>query len=270
MCYDISYKISLESIEDYFGQVELDAQMEIDFETSMHVLAQSHRKYPVLIYEDGQYKFRPFEWGVIAEYMDSPEKIKKMRSSMCNARSEKILGDKRSYWHRIRRKRCLIPVNGIFEHREIKGWKNKVPYYVQMKGRKMFCIPGLYHYSPIPDVDTGEIKGTFTLITREANSLMKQIHNSGDQAFRMPLFLTKDLEMKWLEPGLNDEEIQSILDFEMPSAELLYEPVFTIRTTKPRPDSKTKIDRFDWPNLPPLGNDEGLPDNNHREQKALF
>src|SRR5262245_40937865 len=120
MCYDISYKISLESIEDYFGQIEIDAKMEIDFESSIHVLAQSHRAHPVIMFEDGSHTPRPCEWRVIAEYMDSPEKIKKMRNSMCNARSEKILGDKRSYWHRIRNKRCLIPVNGIFEHREIK------------------------------------------------------------------------------------------------------------------------------------------------------
>ena len=264
MCYDISYKITLDSIEEYFDDIDTDIQLDIDFETSIHVLAQSHRKYPVIIFEDRKYKLKPFEWGVIAEYMDSPEKIKKMRSSMCNARSEKILGDKRSYWHRIRKKRCLIPVNGIFEHREIKGWKNKVPYYVQLKDREIFCIPGLYQYAPVPDIETGEMRGTFTLITRAANSVMQHIHNSGDQAFRMPLFLPKELELRWLSPDLDDEEIQAILDFEMPSENLEYHPVFTIRSTKPRPDNKSKIDPFEWPNLPPLGNDEG------QVQKAMF
>jgi putative SOS response-associated peptidase YedK len=264
MCYDISYKITLESIEDYFGEIETDPQINIDFETSMHVLAQSFRKYPIVINEDGRYKLKEFEWGVIAEYMNSPEKVKKMRTSMCNARSEKILADKRSYWYRIRNKRCLIPVNGIFEHREIKGWKNKVPYYVQLKGRDMFCIPGLFQYAPVPDVETGEVRGTFTLVTREANSLMRQIHNSGDQAFRMPLFLPKELELKWLQADLKDEEIQHILDYEMPSELLDYRPVFSIRTTKPRPDQKTKLDAFEWPNLPPLGNDNG------HVQKSIF
>lgn len=264
MCYDISYKITLDSIEDYFGEIEADIQLNIDFETSVHVLAQSFRKYPIVIFEDGKYKLREFEWGVIAEYMDSPEKIKKMRTSMCNARSEKILGDKRSYWHRIRNKRCLIPVNGIFEHREIKGWKNKVPYYVRQKGREMFCLPGLFQYAPVPDVETGEVKGTFTLITREGNSIMRLIHNSGDQAFRMPLFLPKELELKWLDPGLGDEGIRGILNYELPSEQLEYRPVFSIRTTKPRPDHGSKTDAFDWPNLPPLGNDEG------QIQKSMF
>jgi putative SOS response-associated peptidase YedK len=249
MCYDISYKITLDSLEEYFGSIEADPQIEIDFERTIHVLAQAFSKYPVIISEDGNYKLRMFEWGVIADYMDTPEKVKKMRNSMCNARSEKIIEDKRSYWHRIRKKRCLIPVNGIFEHREIKGWKNKVPYYVELKERNIFCIPGLYHYSPIPDPETGEQKGTFTLVTRAANSVMEQIHNSGDQAFRMPLFLPKELELKWLEPGLTDTEIQAILDFEMPSENLSYKPVFTIRSTKPHPDNGSKRDMFDWPGL---------------------
>jgi len=265
MCYDISYRITLESIEDYFGDIDTDIQLDMDFSVSIHVLAHAYKKHPVVIFEDGKYKLKAFEWGVIANYMDTPEKVKKMRNSMCNARSEKILDDKKSFWHRIRHKRCLIPVNGIFEHREIKGWKNKVPYYVQLKGRDVFCIPGLYTYPPRPsNIETGEVNGTFTLITREANSIMKQIHNAGDQAFRMPHFLPKDLELKWLDPNLSDEGIREIFGFEMPSEELDYRPVFTIRSTKPRPDDKTKVDAFDWPNLPPLGQDDG------ELQKALF
>ncbi len=265
MCYDISYKITLESIEEYFGDIEIDSQIEMDFSTSIHMLAQAYRKQPVVILEDGRYKLKAFEWGVIADYMDSPEKVMKMRSSMCNARSEKILDDGRSYWHRIRRKRCLIPVNGIFEHREIKGWKNKVPYYVQLRNRPMFCLPGLYHYPNRPtNIETGEVVGTFTIVTRAANAVMRQIHNSGDQAFRMPLFLPKELESEWLDPQLSDEKIRELLDYEMPAEELLYRPVYSIRTTKPHPSGGLKTDEYEWPNLPGLGEEgEGV-------QKALF
>jgi putative SOS response-associated peptidase YedK len=183
---------------------------------------------------------------------------------MCNAQSEKIINDKKSFWRRIRSKRCLIPVTGIYEHREIKGWKNKVPYFIHLKDRPVFCIPGLYYYSPFPDVETGEIKGTFTLITRSANSIMRQIHNGGPNVGRMPMFLPKELELKWLQPNLTDEDIQQVLDFEIPSEQLDYWPVFTIRSTKPRPDHLEKTAPFTWPNLPPLGVDEST------EQKNLF
>ena len=126
-------------------------------------MAQAYRKYPIIIFEDNNYKLKEFEWGVIADYMNTPEKIKKSRQWMCNAQSEKVIGDKKSYWNMIRRKRCLIPVTGTFEHREILGWKNKVPYMVRIKDRELFCLPGLYHYAPMPDVETGQARGTFTL-----------------------------------------------------------------------------------------------------------
>ena len=49
--------------------------------------------------------------------------------------------------------------------------------------------------------------------------------------------------------------IAEILQFEMPSEELIATPVYTIRTTKPPPDGKNKLEPFAWPGLPPLGMD---------------
>lgn len=251
MCYDISFKTSMKTLKDYFPDMVTDLQLKIDFD-KVHVLAQSFNKYPVIIFEDATYKLKSFEWGVIADYMNTPEKIKQSRQWMCNAQSEKIMNDKRSYWYRIRKQRCLVPVTGFYEHREIKGWKNKVPYFITLKEREIFCIAGLYHYSPIPDPETGEAIGTFTLITRPANSIMKQIHNGGSNAFRMPLLLTPELEQKWLLPDLSDDEMYEIMNFEMPSDQIAYRTVFTIRSQKPRPDNKEKTEFYEWPHLPPI------------------
>ena len=251
MCYDISFKSTLKTVQDFFPGLEYDPQLSLEFDNE-HVLAQAFRKNPVIIFEDAKYKLKMFEWGIIADYMNTPEKIKQGRNWMCNAQGEKIFGDKRSYWHRIRKQRCLVPVSGFFEHREIKGWKNKVPYFIQVKERALFFLAGLYHYSPIPDIETGELTGTFTIVTREANDLMQKIHNCGSNAHRMPLMLTRELEQKWLLPDLSDDEMKSIVEFEMPSAELEVHPVFTIRSPKPRPDNKAKTEVYEWENLPPL------------------
>lgn len=253
MCYDISFSSTIELITEYIPGIIIDPQMDINYDTMVHVIAHAYRKYPVIIYEDGKYYARPFEWGLIADYMSTPEKIRKSRSFMCNAQSEKIIDDKRSVWHRLRQKRCLIPVTGILEHRHINGGAQKIPYHVKLKDRDLFCIPGLYNYSPIPNVETGEVIGTFTLITRAANPLMMQIHNGGDNKFRMPLFLPKELELKWLQPDLDDAAIKEILDFEMPPEELEYYTTFSIRSRKERPDGKGKIEPYTWENLQPLG-----------------
>jgi putative SOS response-associated peptidase YedK len=256
MCYDISFSSTIELITDYLPDISIECLLEINFDSTLHVQAQEYRQYPIIMFEDGKYRLRAFEWGVIADYMDTPEKIVKNRNSMCNARSEKILDDERSYWRRIRHQRCLIPVTGIFEHREIKGWRNKVPYFVKVKDRPIFCIPGLYNYAPVPG--TGEAIGTFTLITRAANEVMKMIHNSGENAFRMPLFLpNKEMELRWLKQDLTDKEMREILSYELPSTTLDYHTVWTIRTTKPHPTGGRKIDPYKWPKLPELGNDDG-------------
>jgi putative SOS response-associated peptidase YedK len=266
MCLDISFYNKLPLIKEYFVNLVDDSGKDLDPETGMHFMALGHSRYPIITFENQHYHRKDFEWGIIAEYMDTPEKIKAMRRSMVNARSEKILDDRRSFWHRIRKTRCLIPVTGIYEHREIKGWKNKIPYHIELKDRPMFCIPGLYHYNTKTpsDPETGEMRGMFTLITRAANSVMRQIHNSGDNAFRMPLFLPKEMELEWLRPDLSDEEIGKILSYELPADQLVYEPVFSIRGRPPRPDGKPKCAPFVYDSLPPLGNDDG------QVQKALF
>jgi len=74
------------------------------------------------------------------------------------------------------------------------------------------------------------------------------------------------MEQKWLLPDLTDGEMAEILDYEVPSEALEYWPVYSIRSTKPRPDYKSRINLWEWPGLPPLGNDEG----NEKPQVALF
>jgi len=101
----------------------------------------------------------------------------------------------------------------------------------------------------------------FTLITRAANSVMRQIHNSGDNAFRMPLFLPKEMEMEWLRPDLTDEEMGRLMAYEMPSDQIVYDAVFSIRGRSPRPDGKPKNAPFEHPRLPQLGNDSGQAGN---------
>jgi len=258
MCLDISFYSALELIDDYFPDLVHDGELDFDLDMGVHVLAMDYKPYPVVVFENGKYVRKIFEWGPIPEYMNTPEKIKMGRNKMCNARSEKLL-DPSSFWYGIRKQRCLIPVTGIYEHRGIKGWKQKVPYHVQLKGRKMFCIPGVFHFNTnIPsDPETGEMRGTFSMLTRDGNAVMRMIHNGGENPFRMPLFLPKELEFKWLDPNLTDNDLKNIIDYEMPSEELSYYTVASVRSQKGRPDGKKKNEPFEFKNLPPLGNDDG-------------
>jgi hypothetical protein len=46
--------------------------------------------------------------------------------------------------------------------------------------------------------------------------------------------------------------MQDIINYELPKAELEAWPVFTIRSSKERPDGKEKIEPFKWEGLPEL------------------
>lgn len=242
----MSYFSSIKLISEF---IKLDDLPAFDFNPTYHQVAQSWHPFPVVIFEDGKIKLKYFEWGVIADYMNTPEKIKQYRNSMANARSEKILTDKRSVWHRIRQQRCLVFTTGFFEHREV-GLKKKQPYFIKVKDNEIFCFAGLYNYSPIPDKETGEIIGTFTIVTREANDLMAKIHNNGSNSSRMPLILTKELATQWIQPNLSDNEINEILNFEFSSSQMEVWPVNTIRSRKA--DDKHVLDELSPSIIPPL------------------
>jgi putative SOS response-associated peptidase YedK len=257
MCYDISFTVNMRQLSDYFPDLIFDSQMNLDFELGAHVMGHAYGEHPVIYRnkENGNLHCSLMEWGCIPFYIKEEKTFLRQRASMLNARSERILDDAKSYWFKIRNRRCLVPVTGIYEHREIKGWKKKVPYYVQLTNQPTFFIPGLYSVAELPDTTTGEMvkRATFTIVTRDANSVMRDIHNGGDNKGRMPLFLPFELAVKWLNEDLNEADYRQILNFEMPSEELKYHPVFTIRSAKPRPDDKPKTELYEWEKLPALG-----------------
>jgi putative SOS response-associated peptidase YedK len=253
MCYDISFTVKLKELPAYFPDLETNLQLELDFDGT-HIMGHSFNDHPIL-YLDRETKkisIRPMQWGVIPFYVKDENSFLRQRVSMLNTRSERILGDEKSYWYKIRNRRCLIPVTGVYEHRAIEGWKKKVPYFIHLKKQPLFFLPGLYSVADLPDQQTGEMikRYTFSLITRNGNDLMKKIHNDGDNRGRMPLFLPLELSKEFLDEDLSQERYQEILQFEMPEDQMEAITVYTIRSAKPRPDGKAKNEYWEWEKLP--------------------
>jgi len=80
--------------------------------------------------------------------------------------------------------------------------------------------------------------------------LMRLIHNDGASAERMPLILPNNWAETWLRADLTDQELQTILDYELPSALLETWPVHTIRTRKT--DDPSVIEPNRDPGIPRL------------------
>lgn len=122
-----------------------------------------------------------------------------------------------------------------------------------LKDERLFFVAALATSVQLTDHDgILQKRRTVSLITRNANSVMQQIHNSGENAHRMPLMLAKDMYRLWLSPDLSNEDYKMILDFEMPSDQLEYYTVDTIRSPKQRSDGLEKDQPFIWQNVPEI------------------
>lgn len=252
MCYDVSFTVEIKQLSDYFPDLIFDEQMEINFDGT-HIIGHLYQQHPIIYRNNTDKKLhvRNMEWGCIPFYVKDLQTYQRQRAVMLNARSERILEDTKSYWYKIRNRRCLIPLNGFYEHRKVAGFKNKIPYFITVKKQPMFFLPGLYSVAEIVDKETGELvkHWSYTLITRNANGVMKQIHNDGENKWRMPLLLQFEESKKWLEDDLQLDDYKAILNYQMPSQELKAIPVYTIRSPKPRPDDKPKNEYYQWENL---------------------
>lgn len=255
MCYDISFLEKMKKLTALFPTLVFDPEVNMDFELD-HILGHSYSVYPVIYKsnKDSIERCSLMEWGCIPFYITDEEGFKKQRASMLNARGERILADDKSYWYKIRNRRCLIPVTGFYEHRNVKGLKNKIPYHISLTRSPLFYLAGLYSVANIGNKETGELieRKTFTIVTTAANRVMQQIHNNGVNAGRMPLLLNDNDCVKWIEQDLPLEDLEKILSFQMPVTDMTWRPVFSIRTAKQREDGKLKSEEFNWPGLADL------------------
>ena len=56
MCYDISYRITLETLEEYFENIIFeDPQLEIDFDASIHMTAHAFSKQHIITFKNKIY-----------------------------------------------------------------------------------------------------------------------------------------------------------------------------------------------------------------------
>lgn len=138
------------------------------------------------------------KWGLIPSWSKEP----KVKFSTINARAENLTTSP-VYRKPFASQRCLVPTTGFFEWKRLTE-KEKIPYYIHVKGKKLFAFAGLYDVWK--DVEEHPLM-TFTIITTEPNSLTEKIHN------RMPVIFSNEEEDKWLDPDLHDTStLQEMLD----------------------------------------------------------
>jgi putative SOS response-associated peptidase YedK len=133
--------------------------------------------------------FKLMRWGLIPYWV----KEGSFGASTINAVSE-TAADKPAFREPLRRRRCLIPADGFYEWKQI-GVRQKQPYHIGLADEGLFAFAGLWDRWNAPE---GKVIESCTILTTEANTLLKPIHD------RMPVILKPDDFDRWLDPGITD------------------------------------------------------------------
>ncbi|MBC5774337.1 SOS response-associated peptidase [Pontibacter sp. KCTC 32443] len=157
--------------------------------------AAPSQKLPVVT-NDHPNEIQFFSWGLQPFWAKDAKAVKRS----INARAE-TLTDKPSFRNLLKSKRCLVPADGFYEWQVTE--QGKVPYRILLKNEELFSFAGLW--DEWLDKSTGELLHTYTIITTEANELVKPIHD------RMPVMLSPEAEQLWLNEHETQEDLLSLL-----------------------------------------------------------
>jgi putative SOS response-associated peptidase YedK len=131
-------------------------------------------------------------------------------------------------------RRCIVPVDGFFEWRAIKGARAKQPYAIAMKNGSPFGLAGLWENWKNPR--TGEWERTFAIITVPSNELVSQIHD------RMPAILHRSNYDHWLSLELDPHDL--LISY---PSEMMTMWAISTRVNKPENDEPSLLDRIEEP-----------------------
>jgi len=186
MCYQTKITKKREKLEEHFQAKLLDLD---DFIPNDVFKAFDFPKTPVITNIDPEH-IQLYQWGLIPHWADDTWN----KQYTLNARIESL--DQKKSFKDITNNRCLILINGFYEWQHVNN--TKIKYEIGFDD-SLFALAGLY--------DIHEENKTYTVITTEAQGIMRDIHNS---KLRMP-FAIKGLDTmsKWL----NGESIEPVFNF---------------------------------------------------------
>lgn len=197
MCYHIALVAAPEELGRRYGR---KTGLIGDFRPVYRICAFSHVAYPIVTGDEQMHFAR---WGLIPYWIRKADQVVTVRNQTVNAPAETIF-EHASFRLPVRRRRCLVPVSGFFGWRQEQG--RKTPYYVTVRERPLFSLAGVYDYWT--DAGRDERVMTYSVITTEANPLMRYVNNASG---RMPVILRSEDEARWLDPDLSDKQIAAML-----------------------------------------------------------
>jgi len=121
-------------------------------------------------------------WGLVPHWAKDPKSVRQP----INARAE-TLATSPMFRDALGRRRCLVPADAFYEWQAIDGTKQ--PYAVARADGQPMVFDGLWEGWRGAD---GTVLRTFTIVTTNANTLLRPIHE------RMPVILEQQDWPTWL------------------------------------------------------------------------
>jgi putative SOS response-associated peptidase YedK len=190
MCGRFSIYSLVQRLGDYFAIDEMVGDV-----LHRYNVTPSH-KVPVIINNAGKRRLGSLRWGLIPHWA----KDESVGYKMINARSE-TLHEKPSFREAFKKRRCTVLADSFFEWKT-EG-KEKRPYLIRLKEDKPMAFAGIWESWNSPE---NEKINTVSIVTTEANSLMKDVHH------RMPVILGEKSLARWLEGPYDEEELLRLLE----------------------------------------------------------
>jgi len=183
----------------------------------------------IIVNEEGKNRLATCHWGFVPSW----GKGLKDGYKMINARAETV-AEKPSFRQAFSRHRCLVVADGFYEWKSDGG--KKKPYYIHRRDGQPFGMAGLYNLWTSPE---GEQVCTSTIITTEANGIVRPIHD------RMPVIASPNTVDLWLDPTVHEKEkLLPVLKTYSADEIELYE--VSTRVNSPKNDSVENIERIKY------------------------
>jgi putative SOS response-associated peptidase YedK len=186
MCGRVFVKSTFAELLAAFSGLRRDENL-ADLESGPRFNGAPSLTYPIIIADKdaSSGRFTTAKWGLIPSWV----KEAKPKVQPANARCESVRTNG-MFRGAYRSRRCLVPVDGYFEWKAIKGLKQ--PYALAMADGRPFCLAGIWESRPNADARPGTEPKTFAIVTCTANDLVATIHD------RMPVILHPKDYARWL------------------------------------------------------------------------
>jgi len=222
MCGRFSLSTDAEHVAEYFdlrGQFELFPRYNIAPTQPMAIVRENRDA------NSNDRELTMVHWGLVPRWA----KDVAVGNRMINARSE-TAAEKPAFKSAMKYRRCLIPADGFYEWKKMRG--RKQPYFIRFQEDRLMTFAGLWEHWQ--DEHGNELESA-TILTTSANSFLRDLHE------RMPVVLEPGDFDRWLDTSAVDPAGVTDLLRPIASGLLAMYPVST-RVNSPKVDEPSLLE----------------------------